>query len=277
MKSVKALIITGYGINCEKEMAFACKKGGAEVTVTHINDLLNGAIALNDYHLLGFPGGFSFADDLGAAKAFANRLTYSQHEGKSFKERLHEFVQKGNCIIGICNGFQLLVKLGLLPSFVDIGTPQQLSLVHNDSQQFENRWTHHKVLPSPCVFTKDLESLYLPVRHGEGKLVAQSEEVTEKLFRNHQVVLQYSDINGTPTENYPDNPNGSTRAIGGVCDETGRVFGMMAHPEAALFFTNLPHWQRLKTQASRIGEEVPLEADGYKIFENGMNYLRGIV
>lgn len=274
MKSVRALIITGYGINCEKEMAHACKKAGAEASIEHANDLLNGRIDISDYHLLAFPGGFSFADELGAGKAFANRLSFSHQQGVSLKQRLHKFVSEGKCIIGICNGFQLLVKLGLLPSFKEPDSKQELSLAHNDSQKFESRWVNHKVLESPCVFTRGLEKLYLPIRHAEGKLVARHTEIIDNLFNNHQVVLQYADPNGNAAYVYPDNPNGSVKSIAGLCDETGRVFGMMAHPEAAIYFTNHPHWHRLREEAKRKGEEVPEEADGYKIFNNGIQYLR---
>lgn len=274
MKNVRALIITGYGINCEKEMAHACRRAGAEAAIEHANDLLNGHVDLSHYHLLAFPGGFSFADELGAGKAFANRLSFNHQQGTSLKTRLHEFVSEGKCIIGICNGFQLLVKLGLLPSFKEADSKQELSLAHNDSRKFEARWVNHKVLDSPCVFTKELDQLYLPVRHAEGKLVARENEVINRLFNSKQVVLQYADPNGIPAYTYPNNPNGSIQSVAGLCDETGRVFGMMAHPEAAIYFTNHPHWHRLREIAKRKGEEIPEEADGYKIFNNGIQYLR---
>jgi phosphoribosylformylglycinamidine synthase subunit PurQ / glutaminase len=274
MKSIESLIITGYGINCEKEMAHACKKAGANSTIEHANDLLNGNVDITKYHLIAFPGGFSFADELGAGKAFANRLSFSHQKGSSLKERLHQFIADGKCIIGICNGFQLLVKLGLLPNFKEADSKQELSLTHNDSQKFESRWVNHRVLQTPCVFTQGLEKLYLPVRHAEGKLVARHTEVIDNLFHNNQVVLQYADPHGNAAYSYPDNPNGSIQSIAGLCDETGRVFGMMAHPEAALYFTNHPHWHRLREVAKRKGEKIPEEGDGNKIFINGIQYLR---
>ena len=168
-------------------------------------------------------------------------------------------------IIGICNGFQLLVKLGLLPGFGGNYDQRLTSLTYNDSGRFEDRWVKLKInTNSPCVFTKGLETLYLPVRHGEGKFVTKDEEVLERLKQNQQIVCQYVDPKtGTPTQVYPYNPNGSLEAIAGICDETGRIFGLMPHPEAYNHFTNHPRWRR--------GEEDLL---GLVIFKNAVAYIR---
>jgi len=265
MKTVKALVITGYGINCEKEMALACRLAGATSTIEHAKKLLKQEIDLDAYDLLAFPGGFSFGDELGAGKAFANRLSYTS---LNMKERLEQFIERGKAIIGICNGFQLLVKLGLLPGN---GAKQTLSLAHNDSCQFEARWTHHRILPSPCIFTRKLEQLYLPVRHAEGKLIANNQSVITSLFNTNQVVMQYADSTGTPSTAYPLNPNGSADSIAGICDPTGRVFGLMPHPEAALYFTNQPNWLREKTT----NKTSPIYGEGFHLFHNAINYLRG--
>jgi len=266
MDQIQALIISGYGINCEREMAFACEEAGARATIVHAKKLLNNEVSLDSYHLLCFPGGFSFGDELGAAKAFANRLTYSS----KLKEQILDFVEKGKCVIGICNGFQLLVKLGLLPGLKETSA----SLATNDSCQFENRWAHHKVLPSPCVFTRGIEKLYLPIRHGEGKFVLENPEIAQQLFANNQIVLQYSTTEGEPTQNYPENPNGSIEAIAGICDPTGRILGMMAHPEAALLATHHPHWHRQMVQARREKSTLPKYGPGYPFFENVVQYLK---
>ncbi len=271
MKKVRALVITGYGINCEKEMALACDIAGADSTIAHTSELLSNKIRLEDYHLLAFPGGFSFGDELGAGKAFANRLSFSKSvQGENLKERLHQFVEQGKCIIGICNGFQLLVKLGLLPENKEV---QSLSLVYNDSHRFESNWVHHKVNPGPCVFTRGLTHMYLPVRHAEGKLVGKCEKTINTLFEKDQVVLQYADSCGVPSEEYPHNPNGSVNSIAGICDPTGRVFGMMAHPEAALYFTNHPRWHRLREEARRSNRTMPHDGEGLPIFTNAIEYL----
>ncbi|MCB1111768.1 MAG: phosphoribosylformylglycinamidine synthase I [Chlamydiales bacterium] len=268
MREVNALIITGYGINCEKEMAAACEMAGARTTILHAHLLLKGRIALEDYQLLGFPGGFSFGDELGAGKAFANRLTYA--EGK-LKEQLREYVDNGNCILGICNGFQLLVKLGLLPG---LGNAQTLSLTGNDSGRFESRWVNHTVTASPCIFTQGIDQLYLPVRHGEGKLIAKDEETQQALEKGNHIVLKYADNKGLPTQRYPENPNGSPNAIAGLCDTTGRILGMMAHPEAALLYTNHPQWLRHKEQANRNRRPLPKEGPGLILFKNAIEHLK---
>jgi len=252
---LKALIISGYGINCEKEMALACSTAGFESVLIHTQTLLTQNVNLAPFDLIVFPGGFSFGDELGAGKVFANRIAYAkQSEGAHLKDRLLEFVDSGKCILGICNGFQLLVKLGLLPG----------ALAHNESGRFEDRWVHHKVCSSPCVFTQGLTHLYLPVRHGEGKYIS-----TESA----RVPLKYSTQEGRATQEYPYNPNGSEDAIAAVTDSTGRIFGMMAHPEAALFFTNDPRWTREREQRLRRGDPIPQYADGYALFYNVKRYL----
>lgn len=274
MKEINALIISGYGINCEKEMALACEMAGATATISHSEAILTNQLSLEKYDLIAFPGGFSFGDELGAAKAFANRLSHSSKiEGSNIKEKLQHHVNQGKCIIGICNGFQLLVKLGLLPGSGD-NANQTVSLAHNESCQFESRWVHHNVRSSPCIFTKGISSLYLPVRHGEGKLVANDKKTLENLFENNHIVLQYADDSGDITMQYPHNPNGSQQSIGGMCDSTGRIFGMMAHPEGALLFTNTPQWLRQKESLKREKKPLPTHGPGYQIFKNAVDYLK---
>ena len=262
---IRALIVKGYGINCENEMGEACRLAGAEPEFVHINEMIRPSFSLTPYRLLMLPGGFSFGDELGAGKAFANRLTYASQ----LKNDLQAFVDDGGCVLGICNGFQLLVKLGLLPS----GSQQSATLAPNDSNKFENRWSHHIVCDSRCVFTKGLEKLYLPVRHGEGKLLFQSPSMAKELAEKGQVPLKYSDNEGNPTQSYPDNPNGSPDAIAGICDPTGRILGMMAHPEAFTSILQHPSWTRKREIAIR--EKKPFDhiGDGLKLFHNVVNYL----
>lgn len=258
MKKVNALVISGYGINCERELAFACELAGAHAEIMHARQLLMGQVAWNKYRCLLFPGGFSFGDDLGAGKAFANRLSFSQ---RNLLKDLSTFVQDGNCILGICNGFQLLVKLGLLPGFP---LAQKVSLASNDLGRFENRWVDHQIIPSPCIFTQGIESLYLPIRHGEGKFVVQDSGVLEQLKQERRIVLRYS----------PDNPNGSIDSVGGVCDATGRILGMMAHPEAATLASQHPQWLRQKEYDKRKGtQHASGPGPGLAIFKNLVHYL----
>ena len=262
---IRALVIKGYGINCENEMGEACHLAGADSDYIHINDILSPAFSLSSYQLLLLPGGFSFGDELGAGKAFANRLNHAS----KMKQNLHAFVQDGGCILGVCNGFQLLVKLGLLP----FGLNQEATLTHNDSMQFENRWSHHTVCQSHCVFTQGIDRLYLPVRHGEGKLILRSSVLLNQLNENGQIPLRYADVNGEPTQSYPENPNGSIEAIAGICDPTGRVLGMMAHPEAYTNKLQHPCWTREREICSREKKPFDRTGDGLKLFQNVVNYL----
>ena len=272
MSKVKALIISGYGINCEKELAIACEIAGAQAQIAHAHHFLTGHVCLDEFQLLMFPGGFSFGDELGAGKVFANRLSYSSH-AVSLGQRLRSFVANGNAILGICNGFQLLIKLGLLPGLDPSQLQQHASLAYNDIGRFENRWVHHKIGATPCIFTQDIQEIYLPVRHGEGKFVVGSDAVLQKLISNNQIALQYATEDGAVTDHFPHNPNGSVHSIAGVCDPTGRILGMMAHPEAALFFTNHPKWTRIKDSLRREGKSIPTYGAGLTLFKNAVEYM----
>ncbi len=267
-KTVKAMVIAGNGTNCEREVAFACRQAGAEVSeIVHIAELLAGRVKLEDYHLLNLAGGFLDGDDLGSAKAGANRLLYARvaDSEQTIADQLKQFVADGKLVMGVCNGFQLMVKMGLLPALA--GNQQQsCSLTINDGGRFEDRWTWLKVNPeSACVFTRGLEKLYLPVRHGEGKFVADSRETLQRLEEQHLSVVKYADADGQPTMVYPDNPNGSLAAIAGVCDPSGRLFGLMPHPEAYLHRTHHPRWTR---------EDLPEEGMGLWLYRNAVNFIR---
>lgn len=268
MKAVKVLVLAGNGINCEYETAHAFRLAGGEPKIVYLYDLLEGDEDLRDYHILCFPGGFLDGDDLGAARACAHRFRHARvrRTGERLWDHLMEFLSQGKLVLGICNGFQLLVKMGLLPAVGEAYGVQQASFTFNDSGRFEDRWVWLKVNPaSPCVFTKGLERLYLPVRHGEGKFVTGNPALLDRLFREGQVVLQYADSNFNPTMDYPLNPNGSEGAIAGICDPSGRIFGLMPHPEAYLHFTNHPRWRR---------ERVPEEGQGVEIFRRAVQYIR---
>ena len=269
MAPIKAIVISGNGTNCEMEMAYACKLAGFDqVIIAPVFDLLAGEINLDDYHFLNLAGGFMDGDDLGSAKAAANVYKHANIGGKGepIADAIGRFIDQGKCILGVCNGFQLLVKLGLLPAFDKNYFNQTATLTFNDSGRFEDRWTYlHTEPDSPCVFTKGLGTIYLPVRHGEGKFVTDNKNSLDRLESNNQVVLRYARSDGLPTDLYPENPNGSINAIAGICDETGRVFGMMPHPEAFLHYTNHPRWTR---------EELPEQGDGLALFKNVAVYLR---
>ena len=267
---ISSIVITGNGTNCEVEMAHACRLAGFDrVDIVHISEILCGGVRLDDYSFLNLPGGFLDGDDLGSAKAAANRILHAPvaGSGEHLFEQFSRFVRDGKLILGVCNGFQLLVKLGMLPGFDGDTTTQTVTLSHNDSGRFEDRWVWLRVNGlSPCVFTRGVESLYLPVRHGEGKFITGSAEILERLHREDRIALQYSHEDcRVPAMDYPANPNGAQDAIAGICNDTGRIFGLMPHPEAYLHRINHPRWTR---------EALPDEGMGLALFKNAAKFLR---
>jgi phosphoribosylformylglycinamidine synthase len=265
--SVRAMVLAGNGINCEMETAHACRLGGADqVEIAYLWDLASGRASLDGVDLLCLPGGFLDGDDLGSARASAIRLRHTKVGGLSLLEAFGAHAARGGLMIGICNGFQLMVKLGLLPSLGGARGEQALTLTWNDSGRFEDRWVTLGADPaSPCVFTRGLSRLELPVRHGEGKLVAPP-GVMDALRGAHQAPLAYVDPKtGAPTTEYPLNPNGSPFGIAALTDPTGRLFGLMPHPEAFLHRTNHPRWTR---------EALPEEGAGVALFRNAVEFIR---
>ena len=259
---VKALVITGFGLNCEKETAAACRLAGATPEQIHLNELISGRRKLEEFHLLTFIGGFSFGDHLGSGTVFANRVKFK------LRDQLQQFVDDGKLVIGICNGFQTLTRLGMVPALDGNYFTQTAALAHNDSGVFRDDWCTLKADPaSPCVFTKGIDFVRLPLRHGEGKFVAD-DAVLAEIEKRHLAAVRYVDANGAPATEFPANPNGSLNSIAGICDPTGRVFGLMPHPEAFLSPYNAPDW----TAAQQRGE-LPAEGDGVAFFRNAVNYL----
>jgi phosphoribosylformylglycinamidine synthase len=266
MKKVRVLVVWGYGINCEVETAYAFKIAGAEAEIVHLSEIFSGEKKITDYHILCFPGGFLDGDHLGSAQACAHRFRFLKIQGKSsLWDELMKFLEQGGLILGICNGFQLLVKMGLLPGGKFLGQ-RKVSLTYNDSGKFEDRWVYLKVnSKTPCVFLKGIKELYLPIRHGEGKFVVESEEILQELKRNNQIALQYIDPETKePTFRYPYNPNGSTEAIAGITDPSGRILGLMPHPEGFNHWTNHPRWTREKEKINQ----------GILIFKNAVEWVR---
>ncbi|MCM2359487.1 MAG: phosphoribosylformylglycinamidine synthase subunit PurQ [Geobacteraceae bacterium] len=271
MALAKALVITGNGTNCETEAAHACRLGGFdEARIVHISELLAGDVRLDEFHFLNLTGGFLDGDDLGSAKAQANRLKHAKVDEleEHLLDQLLRFIAAGKPVLGVCNGFQLMVKMGLLPGFDGNHLEQVATLTFNDCGRFQDRWVYLKCDPaSPAIFTRGIErGIYLPIRHGEGKFVAASAAVLERIEEQKMAVLKYSDPGyHQPTMEFPLNPNGSENAIAGICDETGRIMGLMPHPEAFVHFTNHPRWTR---------EELPEEGDGLILFKNAAEYVR---
>jgi len=262
---VRALIITGFGLNCEAETAHAFKLAGAVAEKVHLNDLLDGLRSLEEFHILAFIGGFSFGDHIASGRVLANRLKHR------LDEPIQRFIAAGKLVIGICNGFQTMVKLGILPGLDGDYRRQSVTLTDNDSGVFRDAWVRLRIEPdAPCVFTRGIQRLDLPVRHGEGKFLALDVKVLERLEHERLVACRYADPDtGQPTVRFPHNPNGSVAAIAGVCDPTGRVFGLMPHPEAYLFPWNHPHWSR-----RALAGDTPSEGAGLAIFRNAVAFAR---
>lgn len=253
MGKVKTLILRAPGTNCDQETVFAFQQAGAEVSLVHVNQLISREERLTDYQILVIPGGFTYGDDIAAGKVLANELKLK------LGEDIVRFIGDGKLILGICNGFQVLVKTGFLPELSN-GSPPRLTLATNDSGKFECRWVYLKVNEqSPCVFTRGIESLHLPVAHAEGKLISLS------TLSDVNIALYYTDGKGNTGAGYPCNPNGSERDIAGICDASGRVFGLMPHPERHVRGTQHPQWTRLG--AKKYG-------DGFQIFCNAVAWAK---
>ena len=256
MKS-RVLILRTAGTNCDCETNYAFQLVGAKTDVIHINQLIIGQTQIMDYEIMAIPGGFSYGDDIAAGILLANEIKYK------LADQLIKFVKSGRLILGICNGFQVLVRAGLLPR-LNGEIVQQATLAMNGSAKFECRWVNLQVEKSPCVFTQGLKSqIYLPVAHAEGRFTAPN-PILDQLGSNRQIVFHYISPNGSTPE-YPDNPNGGDRHIAGVCDPTGRILGMMPHPERFLTRLNHPRWTR---------EILPEEGDGLGIFRNAVDYAQ---
>ena len=263
MAQPKVLILRTAGTNCDAETDTAFRLAGAETALIHIQSLISGKVNLTDYQILALPGGFSYGDDIAAGILLAVEMKHK------LTDALNRFVADGKLVIGICNGFQVLVRTGLLPgtSTSNSGTPeltQRATLAMNTSARFECRWVDMETQESPCVFTKGIKPrVYLPVAHAEGKFTAPADVLTE-LEANNQVVFRYAE------SKYPSNPNGSDADIAGICDTTGRIFGLMPHPERFLTKWNHPRWTRLAETQNTASEE----GDGLAIFKNPVNYVK---
>jgi phosphoribosylformylglycinamidine synthase len=273
----RVLILHATGTNRDREAQLACERAGGQAEIVHVNQLRDGSRHLRDYQMLVLPGGFSYGDDLGAGRIWASDLAHL------LRDQVTPFVEAGKPVIGICNGFQALVKSGWLPGPLP-GLPAATSvatLTYNESNRFECRWVWLEAHPaSPCVFTNasagraprasDAQMrIYCPVAHGEGRFVPRDERVLEALEEGAQIALRYAAPPGLETSpgalGYPHNPNGSVADIAGVCNASGTVFGLMPHPEDHIYPEQHPRWTR--------GERGNL---GLVLFENGIRYAEQI-
>ena len=250
----KAAILFTSGTNCDYETSLAFEMAGGDPVLFHTSDLKN-SNRLRDFQMIIIPGGFSYGDHLGSATIWANELS------NSLGEELMRFLDSDKLIIGICNGFQALVKLGILPGLSGRFSVES-TLTDNFSGKFESRWVRLKVNPnSPCIFTKGLDEIEMPVAHGEGNFTPKDLSVFSKMIKNNQITMQYVDENGSPAASYPKNPNGSFAAIAGICDPSGRAFGLMPHPERFIY-----SHQRFLNKTSA--------ATGILIYKNAVNHFK---
>jgi phosphoribosylformylglycinamidine synthase I len=249
------LIFSGYGLNCEEETKYAFEQAGAKADIVHINDLIAEKKKLMEYQILAFPGGFSYGDDTGSGKAYANKVK------NHLKREIDDFVAKDKLVIGICNGFQILTNIGLLPG----------ALTFNKNARYLDRWVDVKIVgKSPWL--NGIQNLMLPIAHGEGKYYADGQTLSD-LRKKNQIVLKYDQGEICEYQDLEANPNGSLEDIAGVTSYDGRVLGMMPHPERAMFFSQLPHWPYLKEKCKREKKPIPKNGPGIKIFENAVEYF----
>lgn len=255
MATPTVLLLRAPGTNCDAEAQFAFETAGAKVEPTHVNRLRDTPRLLRTAQILLIPGGFSYGDDVAAGKILAAQL---QHY---LADAVREFRMQEKLVLGICNGFQVLVKAGLLVPPDEDGP--LVTLAHNAHGRFEDRWVHLSVAPNRSPFLKDMTGMYVPVAHGEGNFVTRKEWILQGLAQAEQIVLRYTDPAGQPAV-YPHNPNGSQDDVAGICDASGRVLGLMPHPERHILPTQHPNWMR---------QGLKPEGDGLQLFRNAVEYF----
>lgn len=263
MVKPNVLVLAGYGINCDEETKYAFETSGANADIVHINDLIDGHKQLSDYQIFAIPGGFSYGDDTGSGKALANKIR------TNLGDKLREFLSKDNLAIGICNGFQVMVALGILPGLN--GNEKQVALVHNKDARYLDRWVDLK-FKSQSPWCKEISTIALPIAHGEGKFYAQ-DDVLKKLNEQGLIAARYTSGEMCAYQNLPANPNGALEDIASITDKTGRIIGMMPHPERAINFTQLPNWPLIKEDCKRKKIELPKQGPGLQLFRNGVEYF----
>jgi phosphoribosylformylglycinamidine synthase subunit PurQ / glutaminase len=261
----KVLVFSGYGLNSEEETEYGFQIAGALADIAHVNDIIDGKKKLESYQILSFPGGFAYGDDTGAGNAYASKIK------NHLWEAVQNFIKKDKLVIGICNGCQIVANLGLIPAFSGNYGEREVSFLNNSSARFSNRWTDMKVT-SNSPWLKGIQTLSLPIAHGEGRFYSTKENL-KTLQKNKQVALQYITGEMCNYLNLPANPNGSIDDIAGITDETGKILGLMPHPERGMFFIQRPDWQHIKEQNLRAKKKLPTDGPGLQIFRNAVQYF----
>lgn len=261
----KTLIFSGYGLNCEEETKFAFEKAGGSTDIVHVNDLITGLKKIETYQILAFPGGFSYGDDTGSGNAFANKVR------NHLWEKIDKFVKKDRLIIGICNGFQILVNLGLLPALNNKYGKREVALLHNTSARYTVRWIDLKI-ENQTPWFKNITTISLPIAHGEGNFFCE-DKVLQKLKEKKLIAAKYIKGEICEYQNLKPNPNGSLENIAAITDESGKILGIMPHPERAISFMQLPNSPYLKEKYLREGGKLPSDGPGLQIFKNAVEYF----
>jgi len=263
----RVLVLRTAGVNCDEETAHAFRLAGGNVETVHVGAFLRGERSFDEFHVLAFPGGFSYGDDLGAGTVLANQLR------SHLSDELRAFVDSGRLVLGICNGFQVLVRLGLLPGWD--GEPA-VALVENHSAKFEDRWVQLAVETERCPFlvSQAGQVVRFPVAHKEGRFVVRDAEVLARLEGEGQIVLRYTGASGDAGGvSYPANPNGSVADIAGISNPQGNVLGLMPHPERHLRRVHDPQWTR-RVLEEGFPQDEERAGDGYTLFANALEYAR---
>jgi len=267
MAKIRAIVLRAAGINCDMETEYALELAGTQAERVHINKIIENKSLLEKYQIIVFPGGFSYGDDVAAGKILANQITHHIYEP------IQNFIDDGKLVLGICNGFQVLVKAGILPGNSS-SRQQEVTITNNDSGKFEDRWVYLAPQTDKCIFIEPDRQIYLPIAHAEGKVVTKDQQTLKKLKDEGQIAFKYVDENGNEGE-YPINPNGSIDSIAGLTDSTGRVLGLMPHPERHVRPTQHPHWTRLiDRRGTKDGERETKYADGMTIFNNAVKFVK---
>lgn len=267
MAAPRVLVLSGYGLNCEEETAFTFARAGAEPEVVHVNDLIDGRRTLADFQIFAIPGGFSYGDDTGSGNALANRIR------NHLWDQVQAFIARDTLTIGICNGCQVAVNLGLITAPGQPAGERSVALLHNASLRYQCRWVDVAVANDRSPWLQGIRSLHIPVAHGEGNF--QLAETARQTFAAAgMIALRYVNADGTPANGaFPANPNGSYDDIAGLTDHTGRILALMPHPERAIFFTQREDWPLKREQLRREGTPTPEDGDGMAIFRNAVRYF----
>lgn len=267
MAAPRVLVMAGYGLNCEEETLFAFEQAGGSGEIIHLNDLIDTPERMEQFQILAIPGGFSYGDDTGSGNALANRLRHN------LWEEIARFVDRETLTLGICNGCQVVANLGLLPTLEGEWGKQEVALLHNTSGRYQCRWVHLQIYDPQSPWLTGIDSMYVPVAHGEGNFYMDAETL-DQMKAEGMIAARYVTPDGQPAKGeFPYNPNGSLEDIAALTDQSGRVLAMMPHPERGIFFTQRDDWPLLKEEYKRSGKTLPKESDGMQLFRNAVAWF----